>query len=68
MVEDNNDEARASENEDIKRRAENLDKMEEIYDKLLEANAKKDKDSKRESLNNLKVLSERDTYGTGVLD
>ena len=36
MVEDNNDEARASENEDIKRRAENLDKMEEIYDKILE--------------------------------
>jgi len=42
IVEENNETDRGSENSVIRRRAENLDKMEEIYDRLLEDRKKKE--------------------------
>jgi hypothetical protein len=45
VVEENNDTARESHNGVVRRRAENLDKMEEIYDRLLEERTKSKKDN-----------------------
>ena len=45
VVEEKNDEARERGNAVVRRRAENLDKMEEIYDRLLEERKKARKDN-----------------------